>query len=197
MLRLRHGLHHGGLVISPWKSGSADGSAPTSVFFFFFCSLQVSRIREYGLPDDPRPAGVHRVPSRAAALHLRPQLPHPVGPSRPAAPARAELTVDRVFSCSSEAWWWTASSGTSWRWTPTGTSSSAATASSSCEGPVEIFTRLVGALMLTLCSPQAWRRELLPQQVHPEGRHGPLLHSQHALQPLRSEIHPLTHVSLH
>lgn len=43
-----------------------------------------------------------------------------------------------------------------------------------------------------VCSLQGGRPRLLPQQVHPEGRHGPLLHPQHALQPLRLEVGLLT-----
>lgn len=94
MLRLRHGLHHSECVQNPRRSGAADRSHLTTSVFF--CSVQVPRIREPGLPDDPRPAGVRRVPSRAAALHLRPQLPHTVGPGpggHPAASANGELSA--------------------------------------------------------------------------------------------------------
>lgn len=73
--------------------------------------------------------------------------------------------------------------------------------SSSCSGKTS-----ESLLQLTLCSACAsqgrdW--ELLPQQVHPKGRHRPILRPQHPLQSLRYERHlspspnHLTFVGLH
>lgn len=49
----------------------------------FVCSVQVSWLREPGLWADKRQDGVCWIPSRATALHLRPQLPHTVSSHSP------------------------------------------------------------------------------------------------------------------
>lgn len=49
------------------------------------------------------------------------------------------------------------------------------------------FTRQ-WAILLFVCASKRRDSPLLPQQVHPERRHGPFLHSQHPLQPFRCHI---------
>lgn len=99
------------------------------------------------------------------------------------------------------AWWLTPCMVTCWKWIQTATFWSVVMASASSKGkkswPSLFSSRNQRLLCIELClALQGGNPELLPQQVHPERRHRPILRPQHAFQPLWWDRTPrYTHTS--